>query len=348
MQENPYLSIVAASRNDGHGGDIEKRMHLFVNGLIIQANRYQFQIELIIVEWNPPSDRPLLQHILPKPQPDDYLQIRYILVPAFIHNRYRRCREIPLFQMIAKNAGIRRAKGKFILCTNVDLIFSDTLFAFMASKKLRNDTFYRANRCDVTDGIMPDWNFEDQLDWCNKNTIRRLGMDPRFKNINLEQMGLNDKSWFKKWLFNKLAFFMTLFWPSEKRHYYQIDSFACGDFTLMARETWMAIKGYIELDLYSIHIDTLALISAAALGYKQYVLPLKSCTYHIDHTMGWASMNPMEKIKFLEERPGVDYGMVFEAGIYALKQKQPFNLNAPDWGFASEKFDEYVFPVNRG
>ena len=193
MNENPYLSIVAASRNDHHAGNVLKRMRLFVSGLIAQANRHHLPVELIIVEWNPPADQLLLQYVLPKPQEGDLLALRYLIVPPAIHQRYKRSNELSLFQMIAKNVGIRRAKSEFVLCTNIDILFSDELFEILAAKNLRHDTFYRANRCDVPDLIDPSWELTQQLAWCKQNIIRRSGRNMRFKNINvdaiLSQMG---------------------------------------------------------------------------------------------------------------------------------------------------------------
>src|SRR5438045_9104446 len=107
-------------------------MKLFVSGLIAQANRPHLPVELIMVEWNPPVDRPLLHNILPKPQHGDFLTSRYLSVPKSIHQRYKRANEIQLFQMIAKNVGIRSAKSEFILCTNIDLLFTDELFLILA------------------------------------------------------------------------------------------------------------------------------------------------------------------------------------------------------------------------
>ena len=61
------LSIVVASRNDNHGGDMTRRMRIFVKGLIDQCNKFKLRAELIIVEWNPPSDKPLLhEEVYPK------------------------------------------------------------------------------------------------------------------------------------------------------------------------------------------------------------------------------------------------------------------------------------------
>lgn len=345
MPERPYLTIVATSRNDGHGGDILKRMRLFVGGLIAQANRHRLPAELIVVEWNPPESHPPLRDVLPRPAAGDLLTLRYVVVPGELHRRYRRAREIPLFQMIAKNVGIRRARGEFVLCTNVDLLFSDELFAALAAGNLARDTFYRANRCDVPDGIDPGWDIGTQLAWCGKNVIRRMGMDPRFKNFNLEHVGLGHDALYKRWLLNKLVRGLQMLWPPEKIKYYQLDSFACGDFTLMSREAWLRIGGYLELDLYSIHIDTLGLVSAASLGLRQHVFRGAACTYHVDHPLGWSSMSPVEKIRFLEERPGIDYGLVVEAGLYALRRKEGLPLNPPDWGFAEHDFEEHVFPA---
>lgn len=340
---SPYISIVATSRNDIHGGDMIKRMKLFVNCLIKQARNFQFPIELIIVEWNPPQDCTPLYQVLPKPGRNDKLLLRYVTVPCHIHSRYKRANEIPLFQMIAKNVGIRRAKGQFVLCTNTDLLFSNQIFEVLAKKDLRKDTFYRANRFDVPNKIDPQLSLEQQLKWCNENWFKRIGRDNRFKNGNLEHFGLNDKPLVKKWIFDKFLYFAKSFWPSEKRQFYQIDTFACGDFTLMSKEAWIDIQGYVELDLYSIHIDSLALIAATSLGYRQRVFKAEACTYHMDHPHGWESFTPIDKIKWLEERPGLGYDLLYEVALHILKQPAHLNLNSKNWGYADHEFEEIVF-----
>jgi len=344
MNENPYLSIVAASRNDQHAGNVLKRMRLFVSGLIAQTNRHQLPVELIIVEWNPPEQQPLLQHVLPKPQNGDLLTLRYLIVPAEIHQRYKRSSELSLFQMIAKNVGIRRARSEFVLCTNIDLLFSDELFEILARQSLAGDTFYRANRCDVPDLIDPSWELTQQLAWCKKNIIRRSGRNMRFKNINVEMAGLRNAPYLAKWTLNKAAWGLNLFLPTERRQYYQADCFACGDFTLMAKQAWLDIQGYPELDLHALHVDTLAVLSALALGYRQHVFPAQACTYHVDHPEGWESMTPLEKVRFFEQKPGLDYGLVYDLGHHVLKHRRTYDLNANDWGYANLTLPEYSFP----
>ncbi len=343
-QDIPSLSVVVASRNDSHGGNMLGRMQLFVRGLLEQTRRFHLPAELIFVEWNPPPDRPLLREVLPKPSDSDCLTLRYITVPGAIHGRYHRAEAIPLFQMIAKNVGIRRARAPFVLCTNIDLLFSDALIEALADTPLRADTFYRANRCDVPDAIDPAWTISEQLAWCERHVIRRLGLDRRYWNVNPDLFGLRSRSRATKWVFDKLAFGMVPFWSRQRRLYYRLDTFACGDFTLMSRDAWNAIQGYLELDLYSLHVDSLGVIAATALGYRQHVFPPEACTYHIDHPSGWEALTPLDKVKFLEQRPAIDYSLVHEVGLYALERREPLGLNPANWGFADLDLEECMFP----
>jgi hypothetical protein len=86
-----------------------------------------------------------------------------------------------------------------------------------------------------------------------------------------------------------------------------IDFDACGDFTLMSKEDWVDIEGYVELEMYSIHIDSMALWAASALGKKQELFPYNSCIYHIYHEDGWESDDALRTIQFLMNKPCLDY-----------------------------------------
>ena len=122
----------------------------------------------------------------------------------------------------------------------------------------------------------------------------------------------------------------------------RLDLKACGDFTLMSKLAWMDIHGYLELDMYSIHIDTLAIYACCALGYEQYIFPPDACCYHIDHKNGWESMTPLEKIKFVEQRPGLGFDIIYDTSRHIIKNRLHYNLNKPDWGFADINFKEIV------
>ena len=57
-EQSPYLSVVVTSRNDDHGGDPLKRLQAFINCFDAQCCRTGLDAEVIIVEWNPPPDKP--------------------------------------------------------------------------------------------------------------------------------------------------------------------------------------------------------------------------------------------------------------------------------------------------
>ena len=134
--ERPYLSVVVTARNDDHGGNLLGRMQAFVNGWIAQCKRHSLDAELILVEWNPPEGRPGLADALHWPKDLGPCEVRIIQVPPDLHRRYAHAEAQPLYQMIGKNAGIRRARGQFVLATNIDIIFSNELVAFLAERKL--------------------------------------------------------------------------------------------------------------------------------------------------------------------------------------------------------------------
>lgn len=336
------LSIVATSRNDNHGGDMTKRMRIFVNGLIHQCNKYNIDAELIMVEWNPPADKPLLKEELPQPKAGDKLTLRYIIVPDEIHNRYVHAKTIPLYQMTAKNVGIRRAEGEFVLCTNIDLLFSDEMFEWLVKNPLEHGKYYRAPRADVPREIDEKWSVSQQLDWCKRNVLAKWGMERKYVNM----MGMPLWVWKIPVLpevLNLLLGYLKRLRNSVDDRISRTDYFACGDFTLMSKEDWLKIDGYAELDLYSIHIDSMGLNSCVALGIEQVVLPYKCCTYHIHHEEGWSSMNPLKILTFLEKRPGLDWNVVNDAGRYIIEHKINYGINSPDWGFANENLQEYRF-----
>jgi hypothetical protein len=167
----PYLSVVAASRNDDHGGDLTRRMQVFVDGLAAQARRHRLPCELILVEWNPPPDRPPLRDALRWPDDGGLCPVRIVTVPAALHRRHAHADRLPLFQMIAKNAGIRRARAPFVLASNVDVLFSDPLFAWLARRPLEAGCVYRADRIDVDRGV-PDGDVAERLAWCESHVLR--------------------------------------------------------------------------------------------------------------------------------------------------------------------------------
>ena len=339
----PYISIVAASRNDNHGENMGKRMRMFVNGLIAQANKFKLPMELIIVEWNPPAGNAPLSDVLPQPKARDFLSLRYIVVPNEIHQQYRFADKLPLYQMIAKNVGIRRAKADFVLCTNVDVLFSNELMQQLAQKNLDKNSFYRANRCDIPAALDESWSVEKQLEFGSQNIIRRLGFDHELMNMGKVPEWVYNYRWFAKIINRYNAIRRKRYFTPLELEFYSLDTKACGDFTMMHKDAWLKIQGYLELDLYSIHIDSMAVIVAKASGLTQTIFPPNACIYHIDHYNGWESMTALEKVNFINQKPGIGWDIVSETAMQLLKDRTGYNFNKKGWGFADSTFEEVVF-----
>jgi hypothetical protein len=167
----PYLSVVVTTRNDDHGGDPLKRLQALVNTFDEQCRRTTLAAELIVVEWNPTQDRPRVSSLLRLPDPA-FCTYRFIEVPPELHQTLRYADVLPLFQMIAKNVGIRRARGQFVLATNIDIICANELIAYIARGELRDDRLYRVDRHDIQPNVPLDAPLEAQMAYCASHQIR--------------------------------------------------------------------------------------------------------------------------------------------------------------------------------
>jgi hypothetical protein len=176
----PYLSVVVTARNDDHGGNLLGRMQTFLNNWLKQARRFGIPSELILVEWNPPADRPPLAQVLRWPKEPGPCTVRIIEVPPEIHRRLPHAAALPLYQMIAKNVGIRRARGKFVLATNIDIVFSSELAAFLAEQKLDPSRMYRIDRHDAMSDVPVDADPDEQLEYCRTHLVRINRRDGTF------------------------------------------------------------------------------------------------------------------------------------------------------------------------
>jgi hypothetical protein len=166
------ISVIATSRNDDHGANLRRRMQTFVNAFINQCKRHDLRSELILVEWNPPADRPRLPQALSWPADPYPCDVRIIEVPEHLHRRLQHSTALPLFQMIGKNVGIRRARGEYILVTNIDIIFNDETMHFLKTGKLEKGKIYRIDRTDVETDVPVDASIEEQLAYCQTHHVR--------------------------------------------------------------------------------------------------------------------------------------------------------------------------------
>jgi hypothetical protein len=177
----PYISVVVAARNDNHGGNMTGRMQAFIDSWISQAKQYNLSSEIIVVEWNPPADRAKLMGELRWPADMGPCEVRFIEVSREVHDRLPNADAIPLHQMIAKNAGIRRARGQFVLATNLDIIFSAELMQFLGERRLAHRKMYRIDRTDIASHIPAGATVDALLAFCESHRLRIFGREGGMK-----------------------------------------------------------------------------------------------------------------------------------------------------------------------
>jgi hypothetical protein len=405
MVGTPYLSVVATARNDNHGGNMLRRMQIFVNGLIEQSRRYQLPTELIIVEWNPPSDRPKLTESLTWAVEDSPCVVRIIEVPPELHQQVRYAQALPLFQMLAKNVGIRRAQGEYILATNIDLVFSDALFEFLASRQMQPGKSYRIDRYDVRSTVPLEAPIVEQLGFCDQNILRinhKEGIEefdvefPQPPAVTPEPITEPEPSkWyenlsestvsrlatlrkvykrllptavrdsllnavpkdFQEWLIAKGLLSVKPTPPPPEPEveevvlppwqYPRLHTNACGDFTLMSKQDWFAIRAYPEWEIFSFHLDSVLLYVAHYAGIEEVVLGDPIRVYHIEHASGWTPQ--AERDQSLNKRlaklkiPQLSNEQ-FDAIARLMEQTgKPLLVNQDDWGMAATELPERAF-----
>jgi hypothetical protein len=326
----PLVSFVATARNDNHGGNLLRRIRAFSHSIAALAHRSRVPCELVVVDWNPPEDVPRMHSALDWPGSSQYFNTRIIEVPREIHAQFHHHDVLPLYQMIGKNVGIRRAHGEFILCTNIDIVFEESFFQFMAEGGLKKRTIYRADRYDVDENIPVNASIDELLRFCRTNVVRINNFKGSF---NLET---NEG---------------VPFYADDAEHNPDAYEFpvlhtnACGDFQLAHRDHWFELLGYAEFDMYSFHIDSLFQISSYYHGLAQRTLREPIRIYHIEHpTSGWKPELGVDTRHSATIKKGALQKMSHEL-LSALQrqmkeQKAPLFLNSPDWGLAAYELPE--------
>jgi len=290
---NPYLSFVVAARNDNYGGDFMHRMQVFLNAWLYLGDKYGLDAELVIVEWNPPEDRPPLREALRWPDGLAPGRIRIVQVPTEIHERIPNAKNMPVFEYIAKNVGIRRACGDYILASNPDILFSERLTRYLAAKKLREGCFYVADRYDTATPIPLDLSVEQQLRLCAESAFRfhRLGSTvparwlPRLRQYLAGKRYLLSPRWVAGESLRRVR--VTL---RNEREPLRFRAGWFGDFLLMSAKDWHALRGFPEIPAHS-HIDAYMVNLAAIAGLRQVIVPDR--IYHQEHDRSEQSQRPL-------------------------------------------------------
>src|SRR5581483_6265695 len=235
--------------------------------LLALRDKYNLSSELIIVEWNPPEERPRLKEAIRWPKNLDPGSVRIIQVSKNIHQQFPNSTRIPMFEYIAKNVGIRRAYGEFVLTTNQDILFNDDTIRFFASRKLQGGCFYRIDRCDIEGEVSAQAMIDEQLRFCQRHT-KRVNTLGHTIDLN-SQLPFHLALWLARREAakrRKRARSQGQFRPEDDLH-----TNAAGDFMLMHKQDWHQIRGNVELP-GAYHLDSYLCCIAASFGLRQVIL----------------------------------------------------------------------------
>ncbi|MCY4418807.1 MAG: hypothetical protein OXB93_03055 [Cytophagales bacterium] len=333
----PYISVIVTCRNDNYGGQFMIRFQNFLNWTARLAHEHSVPIECIVVEYNPPSNRPDLREAVTWPKYSPYFTPRIIQVPTPYHKVFlknTKVKDIPLLEFFAKNIGIRRAQGDYILTTNTDILFDVGLVARLRNRPLMPDTLYRANRCDVP---MPDpFDVVHSALLSSQGWLRRQAFRGYFPGGTyfLSRKGYLFKTFFA-WLYHRLRSsyythdigkLLRGFFPSVKDSEKLLFAYpfnASGDFLLTHRDVWRRLRGFKENAHISTHVDSLFLLKAIAMNTR---IKLFSCyVYHQDHMRRYDPMNGNEEVEKMYKI------LVDQLEIYQKHGKYSMD-NSEDWG----------------
>lgn len=246
-----HLSVVYAVNNRNYGGDFIGRVQACIDNLFVLAAKIGLDADITFVEWNPPADKPRVSQVLNWRLKT--LPVKFIEVPETVHNLVPNPRREVFWEMWAKNVGIRRATGEYILSANPDNIYSEQLL--LRLKNLEPDAFYRTDSYDVRDGQL----FQIHRA-CESLVNGKPNGCPGFVKPDADGKFL---------------------YPPPIGRIEPLHFNKSGDFFLMARKNWFLIHGHPETD-YTVTTDGETVYLAATHGLRQIYLP--EPTFHLYHS----------------------------------------------------------------
>ena len=308
----PYISFVVVGRNDDYWHNFLYRMQRFVDSLVYLCEKHELPSELIIVEWNPPEDKERLYKAL-RFANRKFLKIRFIEVPKSVHDKVKGQRKSPLLEFYGKNMAMRRAKGKFVLITNPDIIFSDDIIKYLAKQELKENIYYRADRYDLFVDIPEEIKTSEVEKFCEDNWTfcwsTYWGRYHRGIRVLSDLPRLTAR---------------TLMKYTKGHSYLRYHGGAQGDFALITKESWARFRGFPE-------IDFLGETSVATIVTGNKLKALKERTYHQSHGNPTAGERPLPDMeayvkdakKMLKEKKAIIYNNEnWGLGEYDLKEKE--------------------------
>lgn len=244
------ISAVIVSRNDNYGGHLNERATYCFNSAI---DTYD---EVIYVDWNS-STHSLLYDI------KDNINFKgnfkhFVITPeiASILTKYdpyaQKCCEV-----LARNIGLRRATGDWLVSTNIDIIHPKREELEKTLNQIDQNSFYTISRRHT------DW---DQIKGFHNGDINF----PQWEELRTHLISNSEERYFEE--------------TTVDGDNYSIIN-CCGDFQIAPKHIWESIRGMEEDLIYSLYADTNVQKKAAMHGFGLKAL-YTPALFHIEHGKG--------------------------------------------------------------
>lgn len=327
-KEKPYLSIIIAGRNDNYGGDFIFRLQNCITWNTELLEKYRVNTEFIIVNWNPIDENLPIDKSVNFIKKREFVKYKIITVPKNIHLQF--CNDsrkhLPLFEYIAKNVGIKRSKGEFVLSMNPDILIDEKIIKKIAERKLQIDRFYRADRVDFTNNDINN----QTIIWMKGFTysVKPPMFFLKFKNkmsCLWRSNSIKCESFFQRRNWN------VYYHNTEYKYHCNVS----GDFMMMHKSIWDKLRGHPEKTYLPLHIDALMVIISAMGGLKEYIF--KKPIYHQEHKRRFNATEENNN----ENRAAYLYFQ--QEAQKMIKKQKPTIYNDKNWGLTNFELKEDCF-----
>ncbi len=359
MSYSPYCSIAFTNRNDGYGGDLERRIERFIEYYGYYAKKFPGIFEFVICDYNPPADRPPLREAFNWSECGD---VTHVVVPQDTHlSRYGTSAR-KMLDYIGRNVAIRRGRGEFTLVVNQDIFPSDSIMLEIAGKRLSSRHFFRADRCDFDFEPcrnVPIQDFEaTALDnvFCvhrrHRPSDEPISVPAQKGDLVAKGSGMELGDFRDGNSGAAYCHGAALIWRNDRqlrllpstldtremqvwREQFESDRYqrgfflhtnASGDFILAPRAAFDAIFGMPETADFYMHLDAYAIVQLFAAGYEQAIYLQPHRVFHADHDRSGRN-DANESMSWSEHERELSR---------ILRGDRGYRFNGPDWGLIDE------------
>lgn len=256
-----FVTAVVTGRNDNYGGHLNERATYSFNTMLETFD------EVIYVDWNTDSGKNILTDDLVI---HDRTKLKTLKVTPELARQLTQGKETQkMCEVLARNVGIRRAKGRVIVSTNIDIIPPPRKYLDILVSELKPMEMVTLSKQDVEleqldkqFGTSPDWKTVSEL------LTNLFGLWPLTKRLMCPHLVVNRD------LLTQV--------PPQYAHSFASIIMACGDFQIAHRDTWYTIKGFEESMIKRSYADTVVQYKTIMAGGTVRATNYPP-VYHIEH-----------------------------------------------------------------